>query len=114
MSGSAAEKIFDVGGVDAFLIKAEPSARADVEAQLQRFTAEKGLIRVKVYNADGSLRGVVAGPDQLVEGGAGRVFESVADAQSSGFDVAVDTQQRVLVLDTIQNAVRVFARSKAK
>jgi hypothetical protein len=77
-------------------------------------TVEKGLIRVKVYNADGSLRGVVAGPDQLVAGGAAYVFQNAADAQASGFDVAVDAQQRVFVLDTIKNVVRVFARSKAK
>jgi hypothetical protein len=77
-------------------------------------TAEKGLIRVKVYNADGSLRGVVAGPDQLVAGGAAYVFQNAADAQASGFDVAVDSQQRVLVLDTIKNTVRIFARSKVR
>lgn len=77
-------------------------------------TAEKGLIRVKVYNADGSLRGVVAGPDQLVAGGAAYVFQNAADAQASGFDVAVDAQERVCVLDTIKNTVRVFARSKTK
>jgi hypothetical protein len=77
-------------------------------------TAEKGLIRVKVYNADGTLRGVVAGPDQLVAGGAAYVFQNATDAQASGFDVAVDAQQRVYVLDTIKNVVRLFVRSKAK
>jgi sugar lactone lactonase YvrE len=75
-------------------------------------TAEKGLIRVKVYNADGTLDGVVAGPDQLVKGGAGRVFQTAADALASGFDVAVDAKQRVYVLDTIENTVRVFVRSR--
>jgi hypothetical protein len=77
-------------------------------------TAEKGLIRVKVCNADGSLRAVVAGPDQLLEGGAAHVFQNAVDAQASGFDVAVDSQQRVFVLDTIKNTVRVFARKKAE
>jgi DNA-binding beta-propeller fold protein YncE len=71
-------------------------------------TAEKGLIRIKVYEPDGSFKGVVAGPEQLVEGGAARVFESVDDAQASGFDVAVDADGRVYVLDTIENTVRVF------
>jgi hypothetical protein len=73
-------------------------------------TAEKGLVRVKVCNADGSLRAVVAGPEQLVEGGAARVFQSAADALASGFDVAADSHGRVYVLDTIKNAVRVFVR----
>jgi sugar lactone lactonase YvrE len=77
-------------------------------------TAEKGLIRVKVYHADGTLRGVVAGPDQLVAGGAAYVFQNAADARASGFDVAVDAQQRVFVLDTIKNTVRVFAQKKVE
>jgi hypothetical protein len=76
-------------------------------------TTEKGLIRVKIYNPDGSFRGVVAGPDQLVEGGAARVFKSVDDAKASGFDVAVGADGRVYVLDTIENTVRVFAERKA-
>jgi hypothetical protein len=75
-------------------------------------TAEKGLIRVKVYGPDGSFRAVVAGPEQLVEGGAARVFENVDDAQASGFDVAVDAEGRVCILDTIENTVRVFAKTE--
>jgi hypothetical protein len=77
-------------------------------------TAEKGLVRVKVCNPAGSLRGVVAGPDRLIEGGAARVFQSASDARASGFDVAVDAQQRVCVLDTIKNVVRIFARIEAE
>jgi hypothetical protein len=76
-------------------------------------TAEKGLIRVKIYDPDGTLKCVVAGPDQLVEGGASRVFENAADAEASGFDVAIDSPQHVLVLDTIQNLVRIFVRTEA-
>jgi len=75
-------------------------------------TAEKGLIRVKVYGPDGSFQGVVAGPEQLVEGGAARVFESVDDAQASGFDLAVDAEGRIYVLDTIENTVRVFVKKE--
>ena len=75
-------------------------------------TAEKGLIRVKIYEPDGSFKAVVAGPEQLVEGGAARVFESVDDARASGFDVAVDAEGRVCVLDTIENTVRVFAQTE--
>jgi len=72
-------------------------------------TAEKGLIRVKTYNADGTFRRVVAGPDDLIEGGADHIFESVEDARASGFDVAVDAEGRIYVLDTIKNIIRTFA-----
>jgi len=75
-------------------------------------TAEKGLIRVKVYDPEGAFRGVVAGPEQLVKGGASRVFENVDDARASGFDVAADAEGRVVVLDTIENTVRVFAQNE--
>jgi hypothetical protein len=55
----------------------------------------------------------VAGPDQLVEGGASRVFASVEDAKRGGFDVAVDAEGQVYVLDTIEDVIRVF-KSKEK
>ena len=60
-------------------------------------TSEKGLVRIKVYNPDGSLKSVVAAPDQFKD-----------DAVS--LDLAVDSQGRVLVLDPSIPAVRVFAR----
>ena len=75
-------------------------------------TAEKGLTRVKVYDPDGSFVGVVAGPEQLIAGGAPRVFANVNDAKASGFDVAVDAEDRVHVLDTIENTIRVFVKTE--
>ncbi len=76
-------------------------------------TCEKGLIRVKIYNADGVFVGVVAGPEQLVEGGAARIDEWASVGKTAGFDVAVDAQGRIFVLDTIKNIVRIFAKIKA-
>ena len=76
-------------------------------------TCEKGLIRVKIYDAEGAFVGVVAGPEQLVEGGASRASEFGVGSQAGGFDVAVDAQGRIFVLDTINNVVRVFTRKKA-
>jgi len=77
-------------------------------------TCEKGLIRVKIYDPEGAFVGVVAGPEQLVEGGASRVSEFGAGSQAGGFDVAVDAQGRIFVLDTINNVVRVFIKKKAE
>lgn len=58
-------------------------------------TAEKGLPRVKIHNLDGSLRCVVAAPDQF-------------EAGAIGLDVAVDDNGRIYVLDPGRNQVRVF------
>lgn len=60
-------------------------------------TAEKGLPRVKVCKQDGTLEGVVVGPEQFSDDG-------------HGIDVAADSQGRILVLDPSHKSVRVFAR----
>jgi len=77
-------------------------------------TCEKGLARVKIYDPEGAFVGVVAGPEQLVEGGASRVSEFGAGSQAGGFDVAVDTQGRIFILDTINNVMKIFIRKKAR
>ncbi|MHC4622814.1 MAG: NHL repeat-containing protein [Planctomycetota bacterium] len=73
-------------------------------------TCEKGLVRVKIYDVDGAFVGVVAGPEQLVEGGTARICYFPEQCQSGGFDVAADTAGRVLVLDTVRNVVRIFIK----
>lgn len=77
-------------------------------------TCEKGLIRVKIYDVEGAFVGVVAGPEQLVEGGTARIDEWASEGKAGGFDVAVDAAGRIFVLDTIKNVVRIFTRIKAK
>jgi hypothetical protein len=75
-------------------------------------TCEKGLVRVKIYDPKGIFVGVVAGPEQLVEGGTSRICTLPGQCQAGGFDVAVDNQGRILVLDTIKNIVRTFNRKQ--
>jgi hypothetical protein len=58
-------------------------------------TSEKAIERIKIYNANGSFRSVVATPEQFVEG-------------TKGLDLAVDKQNRILVLDPVKMLVRVF------
>lgn len=62
-------------------------------------TAEKGLPRVKIHNIDGSLRCVVAAPDQ---------FED----DVTGLDVAADEHGVIYVLDPSRNQIRVFEEKK--
>jgi outer membrane protein assembly factor BamB len=73
-------------------------------------TVEKGLVRVKIYDRDGAFVGVVAGSKQLT-GKAGRICNIPAECQSRAFDVAVDAHERIFVLDTNKNVVRIFTKS---
>ncbi len=58
-------------------------------------TSEKAIERVKIYNADGTFRCVVAYPSQFEEG-------------TKGLDLAVDKQNRILVLDPVKKLIRIF------
>jgi hypothetical protein len=58
-------------------------------------TSEKGIPRVKIYDRLGRLAAVVAGPDRFDEG-------------TVGLDLALDSSQRILVLDPARRVVRVF------
>ena len=64
-------------------------------------TSEKGLPRVKILSIEGKLESVVAGPDQFPK-------------LDAGFDLAVDSKGRVLVLDPAAKSVRVFVRKAEK
>jgi sugar lactone lactonase YvrE len=76
-------------------------------------TSEKGVPRVKVYSSEGEFLSVVAGPEQL-----GVPASSLGDARSESdhrvFEVACDSQGRVLVLDPIRNIIRVFVEKTAE
>jgi hypothetical protein len=73
-------------------------------------TCEKGLTRVKHYDADGKFVGVVAGPEQLVPERQCRICNVPSLCQSGGFDVAVGTGGQVFILDTVKNIVRTFTK----
>ena len=63
-------------------------------------TSEKGLPRVKMYNRIGELVSVVAPTDQFVE-------------STVGLDLAVDSSQRIYVLDPMQRLVRIFEKKES-
>jgi hypothetical protein len=60
-------------------------------------TSEKGIARVKVSNRLGELVSVVAGPDQFIEG-------------TVGLDLAINSSQKIFVLDPFQKLVRIFEK----
>jgi hypothetical protein len=71
-------------------------------------TAEKGLLRVKIYSTHGDLECVVAGPEQLDASPAAVVNESLSDHEYTAVDVAVDSAERIVVLDRPGLLVRIF------
>ncbi len=75
-------------------------------------TVEKGLVRVKVYDIDGNFVCVVAGPEQLIESDEAKICQIPANCQAGGFDLAVDNKQQILILDTIRNVIRTFAKTR--
>jgi len=73
-------------------------------------TCEKGLTRVKLFDAAGRFAGVVAGPESFTrhdELTAGRS----AFGERTALDVAVDAAGRIFVLDPATNEVRIFERT---
>jgi len=58
-------------------------------------TSEKGIERVKIYKPSGEFKCIVAGPDQFEEG-------------TRGLDLAVDSKDRILLLDPWRTQVRIF------
>jgi hypothetical protein len=71
-------------------------------------TSEKGLNRIKLHDVKGNFTGVVAGPETLVKD-----LELARQACANchigfGFDVACDSQDRVLALDPATKTIRVF------
>ena len=76
-------------------------------------TSEKGLNRIKIYDAKGRFEGVVAGPETLVKD-LDLAKKACADCQVGfGFDVACDSAGRVLALDPATKTVRVFTPKSA-
>ena len=58
-------------------------------------TSEKGIERIKIYNTDGTFLAVIATPEQF-------------EAGTKGLDLAVDKQNRILVLDPVKKMIRIF------
>ena len=60
-------------------------------------TSEKGLIRVKIHEPNGDFRTLIAD-------------ESSFDKGTTGLDIAVDNNGRILILDPTRSQVRIFEK----
>ncbi len=75
-------------------------------------TCEKGLPRVKIYDPEGAFLSVVAGPAQLTQE-AGETFALPEQYRTDAFDVAVDSNDTIYILDTVMNVVKIFEKKKS-
>lgn len=72
-------------------------------------TCEKGIARVKVYDADAEFVGYVAAPDQFSDHDMNcHTFDSCFS--TVGIDAAVDSTGRVLVMEPVNTEVRIYSR----
>jgi sugar lactone lactonase YvrE len=71
-------------------------------------TCEKGLPRVKVYSPEGVFESVVAGAESFVENAKATFVKGAEDCRLGGLDAAVDSEQRIYILDLVANDVRVM------
>ena len=71
-------------------------------------TCEKGLPRVKVYSADQSLAGVVAGPEVFRDNGSPGQTSDRLDGTLGGLDAAVDSAGNIYVLDLVAGDLRLM------
>lgn len=69
-------------------------------------TSEKGLPRVKVFNAEGELDAVVAGTESFAD--QLKACADPSDCTRGGLDVAADGKGRIHILDRITSEIRVF------
>jgi hypothetical protein len=83
-------------GVDGFCGCCNPSNFAFL-SDGSFITSEKGIERINVYQADGKYKYLVAAPGSFEEG-------------TRGLDLAVDSQDRILVLDPVKKKVRFFVK----
>ena len=93
-------------GVEAFCGCCNPSNIA-IMADGRVVTAEKGIPRVKVYDESGKFECVVVGPDVLAPNRLATV-ETRDELRLHPVDLAVDSRERILVLDPAAGCVRIF------
>lgn len=62
-------------------------------------TSEKAVPRVKIYSPEGKFLSIVAGPDKFDEG-------------TKGLDLAVDSKNKIYVLDPVRKQIRIFEKIK--
>ncbi len=75
-------------------------------------TCEKGIPRVKVYQNDGTFESVVAGAEVFAK--TVGIYNPAKDVEdlTKALDIAVDSRDRILVLDPVESSFRIFVSNE--
>ncbi len=71
-------------------------------------TAERGQPRVKLYDASGQFVSLLAGPERFAANARASAGDNGDGCQTGGFDVAIDSGERVLILDRVTGEVHIM------
>lgn len=72
-------------------------------------TAERGLPRVKLYDAEGRFLELLAGPEQFDANARASSDEVAFGCHTGGLDIAIDSRNRVVVLDRVTAEVLILS-----
>jgi len=72
-------------------------------------TAERGLPRIKLFSAAGEFLAPIAGPEDFSADHQNSASDDGFGCSTGGFALAVDSADRILVLDRITREVRIIA-----
>jgi sugar lactone lactonase YvrE len=72
-------------------------------------TAERGVPRVKLFSPDGKVLGQLLGPDAFVANARASAEDDGYGCSAGGLDLAVDSENRLFVLDRVTGRVHVLA-----
>ncbi|MAG92244.1 MAG: hypothetical protein CMJ48_00620 [Planctomycetaceae bacterium] len=64
-------------------------------------TAERGQPRVKLYDSNGQFSELLAGPEQFSANAQASATETGTGCQTGGLDLALDSRERILILDRV-------------
>ncbi len=71
-------------------------------------TAERGQPRIKQYDASGKFQKLLLGPEEFTANAKASTNDNTAGCRNGGFDLAIDSTNRILILDRVTAKIRII------